>query len=176
MDSIPSNYRATEALADGRRLLLRTIQPDDRETLLREFHRLSADSVRNRFFGVKLDLTPEELEFFTVVDLRNHVALVAELELGGDRQAAGVGRFVRQQDAPDHAEMALTVVDALQGNGIGKILLQHLIACARLLDISYLEATVFADNQRMLHLLRRTGMPVKARTRGSIRTLSLTIE
>lgn len=175
MNSIPTSYRAKENLTDARSLHIRTIRPDDRDALLSEFHKLSAESVRNRFFGVKLDLTPEELEFFTVVDFSNHVALVAELEDGAGLRPAGVGRFVRQNDAPDHAEMALTVVDTLQGNGIGGILMHHLIECARLLEIRYLDATVFADNRPIVRLFKRTGLPLESSTRGSIRILSLTL-
>ena len=173
MRSISTGYQATAVLGDGRRVQIRTIRPDDRDTLLQEFHKLSPDSVRNRFFGVKLDLTPDELEYFTNVDFSNHVALVAELEDAALLRPAGVGRFVRQLEAPERAEMALTVVEALQGNGIGRILLQQLIGCARELDIRYLDATVFSDNKPMLKLLRRIGLPLEISDRGSIRNLSI---
>ncbi len=175
MNRIPAHYSASASLRDGRRVDVRTIRPDDRDTLLREFHRLSAESIRNRFFGIKLDLTPEELEFFTEVDFANHVALVAELEQDPGTRPAGVGRFVRQADAPDRAEMAITVVDELQGHGIGRVLLDSLLDCARRLDIRRLDATVFSSNQRMLRLMQGTGLEVESSARGSICTLSIVL-
>jgi len=95
MRRISSSYSARETLPDGRCLYIRAIRPSDRKRLHDEFHKLSAASVRDRFFNVKLDLTPQELTFFTEVDFSMHVALVAELEIGSGRRPVDVGRFVR---------------------------------------------------------------------------------
>jgi RimJ/RimL family protein N-acetyltransferase len=129
--------------------------------------------VRDRFFSIKLDLTPAELKYFTEVDFDQHVALVAELETESGYQPAAVGRLVRTSGQPDHAEIAITVTDALQGKGIGKIMLRRLIDCARDLGVRHIDASVLAENKRMINLIRKTGLPFDSRVREGIQTISV---
>ena len=175
MSRISASYHATDTLPDGRVVHLRAIRPDDREKLREGFFRLSKSSVRDRFFSVKRDLTPAELSYFTEVDFQHHVALVAELQDGSERLPVGVGRFVQNQDQPDHSEMAITVIDELQGQGIGRILLFRLVDCARELGVRHLDATVLAQNTRMTKLLQKTGLPLRSSLDEGIRTLSLVL-
>lgn len=175
MPRISAAYEATTNLPDGRLLHLRAIRPDDREKLREGFFKLSKTSVRDRFFNVKQDLTPAELTYFTEVDFLRHVALVAELEDGPQRIPVGVGRFVACEDQPDRSEMAITIIDEMQGQGIGKVLLNHLIDCARELGVRHLDATVLAQNTRVPRLFTRTGLPLESRLEDGIRTLSLSL-
>ena len=172
---ISASYHVTDTLPDGRNLHLRAIRPDDRENLRRGFLQLSKASVRDRFFSVKLDLTPSELSYFTEIDFLHHVALVAELQDGTQLRPVGVGRFVRNNDQPDHSEIALTVIDELQGKGIGKLLLYRLIDCARELGVRHLDATVLAQNTRVSKMLSKTGLPLEATTQEGIKTISLAL-
>ncbi len=172
---ILASYHATDTLPDGRIVYLRAIKPSDREALRRGFLQLSKASVRDRFFSVKRDLTPAELTYFTEVDFLHHVALVAELQDGTQLRPVGVGRFVRKHDQPDHSEIALTVLDELHGKGIGKVLLNRLIDCARELGVRHLDATVLVQNTRVSDMLRKTGLPLQATTEGNIKTLSLAL-
>jgi len=169
----PKSYSAIETLPGGECLRLRAIRPNDRETLRAEFLKLSKASVRDRFFSIKLDLTPNELSYFTEVDFDQHVALVAELKTDAGYQPAAVGRLVRKSGEPDHAEIAITVTDALQGKGIGEIMLRHLIDCARDLGVRHLDASVLAENKRMMHLIRKTGLPFDSSLQEGIQTISV---
>ncbi len=175
MSRISASYHTTDILPDGRIVHLRAIKPDDREKLREGFLKLSKASVRDRFFSVKRDLTPAELSYFTEVDFLHHVALVAELQIGSERIPVGVGRFVQNQDQPDHSEMAITVIDELQGQGIGRILLSRLVDCARKLEVRHLDATVLAQNTRVSKLMRKTGLPLESSLDKGIRTLSLVL-
>ncbi len=153
---------------------LRAIHPDDRESLREElFLKLSPESLRNRFFGLKLDLTPKELNYFTDVDFSHHVAFVAEVECGTHRRLVGVGRFVRGNGNSDHAEIAITVIDEFQGMGIGSLLLCHLINCARELGVVQLEGSMFAKNTRMAKLLRKTRLPYRSSHDSGMVSMSL---
>ena len=60
MQRINAAYEATATLPDGQLLHLRAIRPDDREKLREGFFKLSKTSVRDRFFSIKRDLTPED--------------------------------------------------------------------------------------------------------------------
>lgn len=170
-----SNYDARETLAGGQSLRLRAIRPDDRETLHAEFLKLSKESVRDRFFSIKLDLTPAELTYFTEIDFQRHVALVAELDSETGWQPVAVGRLVRKSGQADHSEIAITVADRMQSKGIGKLLLEHLSGCARNLGIRHMDASVLAENKRMMKLIRKSGLPFSARLQDGIQTISVTL-
>lgn len=176
MRKIPSTYQASEKLPRGQAMRVRAIRPDDRERLHEEFRKLSKATVRDRFFSIKMDLTPEELTFYTEVDFVMHVALVAEVDAGGEWRPAGVGRFVRDREQPDHSEFAITISDEFQGRGIGRILLHHLIRCARKLGVRYLEASVLPQNTRMSNLLHHSGLPLQSSMRDGVLTYALTLE
>ena len=176
MERIPLDFEQTVSLAAERSLRIRAIRPDDRENLLRGFRHLSPASVRDRFFTVKHDLTETELDYFTRVDFASHVALVAELAVDGAWCPVAVGRFVRIEELPGHAELAITVIDEFQGLGIGSALLRALIACARQLELSHLDATVFAENRRVSRLFRRSGLPLQTWVHDGICNLSLALE
>jgi RimJ/RimL family protein N-acetyltransferase len=168
-------YHVTETLPDGQVIHLRAIRPNDRERLREEFLKLSKASVRDRFFSVKLDLTPKELTYLTEVDFQHHVALVAELETATHRVPVAVGRMVRKNDRPDHSEIAITVTDEMQGRGIGKILLRRLLDCARELGIHHVDASVLAENKRMLSLIRKSGLPFESQLEDGIRNISIAL-
>lgn len=175
MRKISSSYCTSEKLPDGRTVHIRAIRASDRKLLHEAFHRLSKATVRDRFFNVKMDLTPEELTYFTEVDFSLHVALVAELEEGLERRAVGVGRFVRDRKQDDHSEFAITISDEYQGQGIGKLLLKHLVYCARRLGVRHLDASVLPQNSRMSHLLHRSGLPLVSSMSDGIVTYSLAL-
>lgn len=175
MNSPLSSYHHSKTLPDGQVIELRAIRPGDRDKLRAEFLKLSKATVRDRFFSIKLDLTPTELTYFTEVDFDHHVALVAELVSAERRQPAAVGRLVRKSGQPCHSEIAITVADTMQGQGIGKIMLKHLIDCARQLGIRQVDASVMADNTRMMKLIRHSGLAFKSHLQDGINTISLSL-
>ena len=175
MNAALASYHRRETLPDGGVIELRAIRPGDRDKLREEFLKLSKATVRDRFFSIKLDLTPSELTYFTEVDFDHHLALVAELVSGNTRQPAAVGRLVRKSGQPDHAEIAITVTDSMQGHGIGKIMLRHLADCARQLGVQHMDASVMADNTRMMKLIRKSGLPYKSQLQDGINTISVSL-
>jgi GNAT superfamily N-acetyltransferase len=140
-------------LADGARLILRPIAPDDREELAAGFERLSPESRYRRFFGPMKELAPDALDHLTQVDHRDHEALVAVDEATG--QGVGVARYVRT--GPAEAEPAVVVADAWQRRGVGTRLLQLLADRAREEGIAVFRAPVLARNDEALGLLRQLG-------------------
>ena len=170
-----ASYCHRETLPDGQVIELRAIRPGDRNKLRDEFLKLSKATVRDRFFSIKLELTPTELSYFTEVDFDHHVALVAELVSGTSRQPAAVGRLVRKSGQPDHSEIAITVTDSMQGYGIGKIMLRHLADCARQLGVRHMDASVMAGNTRMMKLIHHSGLPYKSHLQDGINIISVSL-
>lgn len=154
-----SGYRETIRLDDQRPLQVRLIRPTDKPKLAEAFHHLSAESRYCRFLGHKNALTPQELRFFTECDGIDHLALGAfewvPTNFQGDGALVGIARLIRCPDRPIQAEFALAVIDACQGLGLGRILLECLRAAAVELNIYYLEGQLLPANQKVQRLLHR---------------------
>ena len=119
------------------------------------FDRLGPQSRRLRFGGAKNVLSQAELEQLARVDGDHHV-LVA----WSAGEPVGIARLVRDGAS---ADVAFAVVDDLQGNGVGTVLGQRLAEDARAAGIETLRATLTAENDASLALLKRmtTGLEVK---------------
>ena len=89
MESTLASYHHIETLPDGKLVELRAIRPSDRDKLREEFLKLSKASVRDRFFSIKLDLTPSELTYFTEVDFDHHLAFLDKIPPLGSQTALG---------------------------------------------------------------------------------------
>jgi len=135
----------------------RPIQADDAERLVGAFERLSARSRYRRFLAPVNALSETEVRQFTEVDFVDHVAWVAELVCEPGRPFAGVGRWIRSRADPAVAELALTVVDAYQRQGLGTALLKLLAEAALQRGVQWFEGTVLGENQPMRALLYAYG-------------------
>src|SRR5579859_5534365 len=151
-------------LADGTRVVFRPVRPDDAEALRRAFERLSAGSRYRRFFGGLNGLTDEMVRYLTNVDGVDHVAICATLcSLDMKEEAiVGVARFVRLPGEPDVAEAAVTVIDDLHRQGLGRLLMLALAREAQARKITRFRGQVLAENAPMRHLLEEAGAVYKA--------------
>lgn len=149
-------YEST--LRDGRRVVFRPIEPDDKKLLADGFQRLSPESRYRRFFRAIDHLSDEQLRYLTEVDDQNHVAWVAVLpDAPEEEQGVGVARWVRLRDEPDAAEGAVTVVDSMQGQGIGTTLLHLITQEAIAKGIKRTKAWVLGENHEVQAMLSHLG-------------------
>lgn len=156
-------------VVDDTALTLRPIEPTDRAALRSAFDRLSRASVYARFHGLPR-LTSAAWRYLTEVDGRTHFAVVL---VTPTREIVGVGRFI--QVPASHTELAITVADAWQGRGLGKILLDALVERARELGIAELTAFALAENAAIRRLLASRGA-VRAESDGALVTYRLRVE
>lgn len=169
-EGYPTECEGDVVLADGDVAHLRPIRPDDGDRLV-EFHEhLSTESIRRRFFTVRPHLRPKEVEHFTNVDYRGRLALVVE---SGGRFCA-VARYERERET-DRAEVAFVVTDAVQGKGIGTLLLEHLAAAARRRGIGHFVAQTLGNNHAMVDVFARAGFPATFGWSGGVVEVSFPI-
>ncbi len=163
MPAYPKQFEFDALLNDGLSIHLRPIRPDDIDALAMFHQRLDPQSIYNRFFSQKTDLSPEELRHFTSVDFEDRMAFVAIHE----EEIVAVGRYdvipERTGDEVKLAEVAFLVRDDFQGRGVGSRLLQHLAVYGRLKGVTDFEAYVLADNTKMLRLFRKSGYKVTSK-------------
>jgi len=149
-------YSANELLREGRQITIRALRPEDRAELVAAVEHTSDETLYRRFFQVKRHFTEKEIAYFVDVDFVKHVVLVATIEDGGRTGIVGGGRYVHTD--PGIAELAFMVIDQFQGQGIGPILLRHLISLARNAGLKVLTADVLPDNLPMLKIFERSGL------------------
>ena len=153
----PQSWRRRAALRDGTPVLLRQIEPEDRDRLAQGLRELSSTSRFLRFHADIEELSPAELDHLTDVDHRDHEAIVA-IDLD-DPAAPGVGvaRSVRDHYERHVAEVVVTVADRYHGQGAATLLFGALAARARAEGIEVFRHDVLAANPVMLGFLARLG-------------------
>ncbi|HWV55734.1 GNAT family N-acetyltransferase [Pseudorhodoplanes sp.] len=167
----PESYSAIETLRDGRRVEIRALKPDDRSALESAIDRTSPHSLYRRFFAVKTTFSEAEAHYFVDIDFTKHVALVAVVGNGNGQAIVAGGRYVLI--GSDAAEIAFTVIDAYQGQGLGTILLRHLIAIARSAGLKQFVAEVLSENQPMLDVFEHCGVRMSARSADNVTHVTL---
>jgi RimJ/RimL family protein N-acetyltransferase len=134
-------------------ITLRELVPADRALLAAAFERLSPRSRYLRFLTPLPALPERTLDRLAAVDGREHVALTAVHE----GRVVGVARYVRDRRDREVADVAVTVVDAHQGRGLGRRLLVALLELAADRGLRALTFDVHPDNLVMLRLLHSLG-------------------
>ena len=142
-------------LPDGGEVLVRAVRPEDKPLFVRGWERFGEESRYRRFMGAKPRLSTRELSFFTEIDHVDHEALGALDPAGGE--GLGVARYVRHPDRPHAAEAAVSVIDAMQGRGLGGILLRRLCHRAAQNGIRTFTAAMLTTNHSMLRLFEKLG-------------------
>jgi RimJ/RimL family protein N-acetyltransferase len=149
-------------------MVVRDIRPSDKRLLEEGLAHMSFRSVYARFLSAKPRFTKAELKYLTEVDGVNHVALIASCPKG---RFVGVGRFVREKDDPETAEVAVVIADELHGQGLGTELGLRLAERARALGIKRFHATMLPENRAALALFSRISEHLHSELHGGVREL-----
>ncbi|HEU4323658.1 MAG TPA: GNAT family N-acetyltransferase [Roseiflexaceae bacterium] len=156
----PTQYIAPWTLRDGTPVLIRPIRPED-EPLIVAFHEtLSEQSVYFRYFhqlGLAQRITHERLARMCFIDYDRAMALVVVRERTPEQEAQilAVGRLMRQHGGV--AEFALLVSDRYQRQGIGRELMQRLLAVGRAEGTRRIVGYILPENTGMRRICEQLG-------------------
>ena len=170
-------FEARETLRNGTPVIIRAVRPDDRARIAEAFGKLERDTVYTRFFSYKRELSAAELGVIDRMDFVRDVMLVVTTIVDASERVIASSRYVAH-DEPDgslSAEVAFTVEEDYQGNGIAGRLLAHLAALARMNGITRLVAEVLPQNKAMLAVFRKSGLPNSESREGGVVHLTLTL-
>ncbi len=154
-------HQIQHILRNGTEIYLRTILAEDKSKIKEGFKLLSPESRYTRFFHYLNGLSEPQLEYLANVDQLNHVAWGVADPSNDPELGIAIGRFIRVETCPNCAEIALTVIDDYQGQGIGTILLALLYLLAQAHEIDFFVGTMLAQNHRFLLRMQRLGAEVK---------------
>jgi acetyltransferase len=155
---VPEGWHRDVQLANGMRLSLRPIVPDDAALYPAFLQDTSAHDLRLRFLS-PVTVSDTMLVRLTQIDYDREMAFVALEPTGA---LAGIGRLVAEPDR-ERAEFALIVRSDLQGRGLGFALLSHLRDYASAEGIGMIEGIVLEENDRMLALCEKLGFKKASR-------------
>jgi RimJ/RimL family protein N-acetyltransferase len=157
-----SAYSADETLRNGRRVDIRAQRVSDRALLREALINMSEEARYRRFFAPKRSFTQKEIDFYLNIDFVSHVALVVVL----DGAIVGGGRYIVSE--PGRAEVAFSVDDECQGQGIASAVIRHLTAIARAAGLREFYAEVLPENVAMLKVFERCGLAMTTRREGGV--------
>lgn len=127
---------------------IRGLEPADRDGLRAMFERLSPDSRYRRFLSSAASF---DVALRNVLDL-DYVQRDAIVAVAGD-QIIGLAECRAFRRSPTDVEVAVTIDDAYHRRGLGRELLDVVIARALRHGARHVHASVLAENRPMLDLL-----------------------
>ncbi|HEY7043404.1 MAG TPA: GNAT family N-acetyltransferase [Nocardioidaceae bacterium] len=147
-------YVSEAFLAEGSVAEVRSVEPSDKEGLLRLHAQASDESIRRRFFALNRDQAARYVEHVCSGE-SDTISLVAVLN------GQIVGLVTAEGDGSDSAEVALFVDESKHGFGIGTLMLEHLAAWTYGHGIDVFHAEVLSDNLPMLRVFRDAGFDLE---------------
>jgi acetate---CoA ligase (ADP-forming) len=161
MTAYPAHREADVVLRDGSTVHVRPARPSDAPSVEELLKGLSDRSRWLRFFSGFPNLERAVL-WATEVDYDRRYGLVATT--GADGRVIAAAGWERHPDCPEKAELALEIADAMQGQGLGTILVGQLAEAGNEVGVQVLEAEVLPDNHLMVKVFRDSGFPVRTRS------------
>jgi GNAT superfamily N-acetyltransferase len=147
-------------LPGGQAVAVRPMESCDTESLQEYVRGLSRRSRHNRFLGALNELSPAELDRLSHLDLRDQAVLIAEVQINGIRTIIAEARYAMLRDA-SQCEIALSVTDGWQRQGLGTLLLDVLERRASELGARAVVADALCSNQAVKGLFRKAGFPIR---------------
>lgn len=154
----PANLASDIVLRDGSTVSLRPVRPGDASLLRELFSSLDERSLAFRFFTGAPDLD-DTARMLADVDYERRFGLVALR--GAERRPVGHGFFAAIDEKL--VEIAFAVSPALQGNGLGSVLLAQLAERAAEDGFERMVADILPENHAMISMFRHSGLPVEVR-------------
>jgi len=160
----PAHFSQSYTLRDGTPVVLRAVRPeDDMDRLVAAFHALEPESVYTRFHSPKRELSDADIQLIRSVDfVHSMMFVVTRPAEGGEQILGGVSCFFapRTEAGGESAEIAFTIEEDYQGQGLAGLLLRVLVSMLRIRGTATLNAEVLADNVAMLKVFERSGLPI----------------
>lgn len=163
----PTQLVTTWQPGTGPAVTLRPIRPEDAEMEQAFVKSLSAESRYFRFMDTLRELTPQMLMRFTQIDYDREMAFVATVQADAREVEIGVARYVANPDG-ESCEFALVIADDWQRRGLGRRMMEQLIAMARASGLRSMIGHVLAENRGMLSLCQKLGFAIADSAEGAM--------
>jgi GNAT superfamily N-acetyltransferase len=173
-----SRYSARGTLANGLRVAVRPLLPGDSADIAAGFAHLSEESRYRRFLAGKPRLTGSDLRVLVDgADQHDHIGLVLVWPRRSRPDVVlGDAHAIRLRQAPDTADVAVTVADEIQGLGAGRLLMRALADAALEQGITRFTADMLASNTASHRMVRSVGAVLEDEQRSGLRHITVLLD
>ncbi|KAF1700437.1 bifunctional acetate--CoA ligase family protein/GNAT family N-acetyltransferase [Pseudoxanthomonas suwonensis] len=154
----PKEWERMVDLAQGRRMFVRPVRPEDEKMFLEFFSRVSDEDLRLRFFSAVRHFSHEFIARLTQLDYARSIALVAIDPENGEM--LGAVRLLADANY-ERGEYGIMVRSDLKGLGIGWQLMRIMIEWAGSIGLKAVEGQVLRENVTMLAMCQQLGFKVR---------------
>ncbi len=147
-------------LADGKIFHIRAIRPEDEPAFIRMLEGTDPDAIRLRFFQTLRYFSHAMAARLTQVDYDRELGLVAKTGDSSGADIVGLAHLIADADGVQ-AEYAILVHQSQRGAGLGRHLMECLLAFAAARGIKTVYGEVLAENHSMLALCRSLGFNIR---------------
>ncbi|MEX9162559.1 protein lysine acetyltransferase, partial [Salmonella enterica] len=161
-------------MKNGDRCLFRPILPEDEPQLRQFIAQVTKEDLYYRYFSEINEFTHEDLANMTQIDYDREMAFVAVRRMDNAEEILGVTRAISDPDNVD-AEFAVLVRSDLKGLGLGRRLMEKLIAYTRDHGLKRLNGITMPNNRGMVALARKLGFQVDIQLEEGIVGLTLNL-
>jgi len=171
----PEELKRYVTLKDGSKVLLRPIKPSDATMKQDLFYSLSKGSVVKRYLGSLKAMPLKRIWPYVIIDYNNEMVIVGTVREDESESIIAIGSYSRVPNT-DFAEVALVVRDDWQNKGLGTVLFDYLCEIARKRGLSGFTAWVMMDNDRMMHIFKKSKYPIRYRIEGNLYYVEIKFE
>jgi len=156
----PRPHEAKAFTKDGKPFYIRPIRNTDNDLLVELFNSLSPRSIFFRFLRNWKTVPPEMVAYFTRIDCRQNVAMVALEDSVSLPRMLGLCGILRRPGST-RGEFAVVVCDQWQGKGVGAKLVEISVQVAGDLGMKELWGIISPENTTMLAMAEKMGFSVR---------------
>jgi acetyltransferase len=152
-----SEWIRHDVLADGMRVLVRPLRPQDGALYPDFIAHVTIEDTRLRFFIPIRELSERRIAELTRLDYTRAMAFIAIAEATGEM--LGVVRLHLDADGQG-GEYAVIVRSAMKGHGLGWLLMRRMIDYAKAIGLERIHGQVLAENTTMLRMCHHLGFQI----------------
>ncbi|MBU0637384.1 MAG: GNAT family N-acetyltransferase [Planctomycetes bacterium] len=172
----PAQWESTFKMKDGRTVFVRPIRPDDEPLMKDMFYSFSEQTVYLRYHALLKSMPHNKLQVFCNIDYETEMTLIALVGAPGNEEVISVGAYAADP-AKLSAEVAFTVRDGFQRQGLGSYLFHQLVKVGLSHGIRRFDASVLVENIGMMTVFHRSGLITETSTEvGVVRVLMEAVE
>lgn len=171
----PANQEWTGTTKQRTPLFIRPVKPEDGPLFMDFNQSLSETSIYYRFFRYIKSFTPRQIHRFSTIDYDREIALIAFPGRENEDKMLGIIRIVGHPDGK-RGEFGIIISDAVQGQGLGSILMDVALNTAKKQGYKTIYGSVLPENEGMKGLARKIGFQLKFNFEDIIVDLSLDLD
>ncbi len=168
LESAEGGFVKNVELKDGSKVKIRYVELDDALGLLEMYNSLSQDTIYNRFFVFRGQLSLEEAKKMAAISRKDEVALVGVLSRGDGVKIVADARIYIEGNI---GEIGIVVHDRWQNKGLGTALVSELIREGEKMGLKKLKIYCLPDNRIMIHVGEKLGFKYSTSELGVIRMI-----